>query len=546
MPSPRHTSLGLWTGRSTFFWAGTAATVGLGNLWQFPWLASQHGGGYFVLLYLFFLLVITLPLMMAESALGRYSRHSMVLAMAGEVRAHYQSPRWVWIGRASVLSGFLVLSITLVIGSVCLAYVFFGALGRFHGAAPADLAALLRGLVENPYEYRHFMAWHGLMVGLVAAVALRRGRSGIERAVRVAVPLFILMLGGLLWWLWQRPAVAESAALLLVPDRTGLSWHGVWQALSHAFYTLGLGLGVWAVLGAMMAPGTPMKRSILGVAVADTLIGVLAGVVIFSLVLSAGGTPGNGFGLVFVALPAGLAEEPYGQVVATAIFAAITLVAWTSALVLTESVTGWLREWTGAQRQWSVMLVLVAAWGVGLLTLFSFNIWRDATLAGLTPFRWIELLTSGILIPFVSVGLAIFLGWLMPASHLDRLLGSTLKTLLTLWRLALRWVLPVVVAVVGVNYTVNAFQYLCENGDLTWCAPFEEHGEPESSEGGVTGGDADEDAVSPASGGESGDQAQDEADGDSEPEPAPEVPAGQSAQADGTSPGRIPARNPLS
>lgn len=480
MPSPRHTSLGLWAGRSTFFWAGTAATVGLGNLWQFPWLASQHGGGYFVLLYLLFLLVITLPLMMAETALGRFSRHSMVLAMAGEVRAHYQSPRWIWIGRASVLSGFLVLSITLVIGSICLAYVFFGALGRFQDADAAALARLLRGLVENPHEYRYLMAWHGLMVMLVGAVALRRGRAGLERAVRLAIPLLVIMLIGLLWWQWPRPAMGEAVSLLLKPSLSGLSWHGVWQALSHAFYTLGLGLGVWAVMGAMMAPGTPMKRSILAVAVADTLIGVLAGLVIYSLVLSVDGGPTNGFGLVFVALPMGLSAEPFGQVVAMVVFAAITLVAWTSALVLTESVTGWLREWTGAQRQWSVLLVLVAAWAAGLLTLFSFNIWADLKLAGLTPFRWAELLTSGLLIPGVSVGLSLFLGWLMPARHLDQLLGDTPGSLRVLWRLALRWVLPVVVAVVGVNYTVNAFKYLCDNGDLAWCAPFEPEGGPVS------------------------------------------------------------------
>lgn len=472
MPLVRHASLGLWTGRSTFFWAATAATVGLSNLWQFPWLASQHGGGYFVLLYFGFLLTITLPLMLAETALGRYSRHSMVLAMAGEVRKQYQSPRWIWIGRASVLSGFLVLSITLVIGSICLAYVFYGAFGRFQGADAPALVALLRGLVENPHEYRYFMGWHSLMILLVGAVALRRGRSGLERAVRLAVPLFVLMLLGMLWWLWQRPSMAGSLALLLAPDHSEFTWGSVWVALSHAFYTLGLGLGIWAVMGAMMAPGTPMKRSILAVGVADTLIGVLAGVVIYALVLGVeGGVVTNGFGLVFVALPLGLSVEPYGQVIATIMFAAITLVAWTSALVLTESVTGWFREWTGSQRQGAVLLVLVAAWLVGLVVLFSFNIWSGATVAGLTPFRWIELLTSGILVPGVSVALALFLGWLVPVRHLEKLLGETAGWFVPVWRWTLRLVLPVVVTLVGVNYTVNAFKTLCDNGDLTWCAP---------------------------------------------------------------------------
>ncbi|WP_339801042.1 sodium-dependent transporter [uncultured Marinobacter sp.] len=453
MPSVPHTSLGLWTGRSTFFWAATAATVGLGNLWQF-------------------LLVITLPLMLAETALGRYSRHSMVLAVAGEVRSHYLSPRWVWIGRASVLSGFLVLSMTLVVGAICLAYVFYGALGRFVDADAVTLAAMLRDLVESPHDYRYFMAWHGLMIVLVGVVAMRRGAAGLERAVRLVIPLFILILLGLLWWLWGRETVAVSTGMLLSFDRESLTWEGSLQALSHAFYTLGLGLGVWAVMGAMMAPGTPFKRSVLAVALVDTLVGVLAGILIYSLVLGAtGDAEANGFGLVFVALPLGLSAEPYGPILATVMFTAITLVAWTSALVLVEAVTGWLREWTGAQRQGAVMLVLVAAWLVGLISLFSFNIWSDRTLAGLTAFRWIELLTSGVLIPLASACLALFLGWLMPRHHLTRLLGNSPQWLSSLWLWALRLVLPVVVLAIGSNYTVTSFRVLCDSGNLTWCAP---------------------------------------------------------------------------
>ncbi|MFW5824906.1 MAG: sodium-dependent transporter [Marinobacter sp.] len=469
MPIPPKTTLGLWTGRSTFFWAAAATTIGLGNLWYFPWLASQYGGGYFILLYLAFLLVVTLPLQLAETALGRHSRHNLVLAMRGEAAALRLSPRWRWVGRISVLSGFLVLSITLVIGSICLAYLFYGALGRFADATPVSMARLLGELVEDPHEYRAFMAWHLFFIVLVGGVAYRQRL--VERAFRLVVPLFLLLLVGLVWWSWR-----QGLAVQALQDVAGFRWQDVglrtvWFALSHAFYTLGIGLGIWAVLGALMAPGSPFKRSVVAVALLDTVVGVLAGVVIYGIaesVNSAGDA--RGFGLVFVALPVGLSEVASHQLLATGVFTLIMLVAWTSALVLMEAVVGWLREWAVAPRPVSVLLVLVCAWLAGLITLYSFNIWSDVSWAGLTPFRWIELLTSGVLIPVVAAALSVFLGWRAPVGYLSGLLGDTHEWLARIWHFVLRFLLPAVVMAVGFGYSASSLQLLCENGDFGWCA----------------------------------------------------------------------------
>lgn len=470
MPIPSNTTLGLWTGRSTFFWAAAAATIGLGNLWYFPWLASQFGGGYFILMYLGCLLLVALPLILAESSLGRHSRHNISLAIRSEAEARRLSPRWAWVGRMGVLSGFLVLSITLVIGSICLAYVFYGALGHFREATPVTMAAMLGGLVESSHDYRGFMAWHLLFVGLVGAVAFRQ--SGVEWALRIIMPVFLLLLAIIAGWSYSQGLA--GAALEAV---AGFRWQDVgiesaWFALSNAFYTLGIGLGVWAVLGALMSPGTPLKRSVLAVALLDTLVGVVAGVVIYSIAQAMSGVgDARGFGLVFVALPVGLGGFAYHQLLSTGVFAAILLVAWTSALVLVEAVVGWLREWVVSPRPVSALIVLVFAWLVGLVTLFSFNIWSDMQFAGLTPFRWIELVTSGLLIPLVAAALAIFLGWLAPVGYLAELLGGAHPWLARLWHFVLRYLLPPIVVAVGLSYSVASLRLMCENGNLLWCGP---------------------------------------------------------------------------
>src|SRR5690554_6006078 len=233
MPTSQKTTLGLWSGRTTFFWAAAATTIGLGNLWHFPWLASQLGGGYFVLLYLFFLLVVTLPLLLAEAALGRRHRHNLVLAMHNETRVQYRSPRWRWLGRVSVLSGFLVLSITLVIGSICLAYVFYGAFGRFGNATPLSMTQMLGQLVESPYDYRGFMAWHLFFILLVGVVSFRQNL--VERAFRLVMPVFLMLLAALAWWNWR-----QGEGLAALDYVAGFRWQDVgsdtvWFALSHAF-----------------------------------------------------------------------------------------------------------------------------------------------------------------------------------------------------------------------------------------------------------------------------------------------------------------------
>lgn len=468
MPTPLNTTLGLWNGRSTFFWAAAAATIGLGNLWYFPWLASHFGGGYFVLMYLVFLLLVTLPLIMAESALGRHSRHNISLAMRTEAQTRRLSPRWRWVGRVSVLSGFLVLSITLVIGSICLAYVFYGALGQFAGATPRSMTYVLGQLVESPHEYQGFMAWHLLFVALVGVVALRQGV--VERAFRLVMPVFLILLLVLLGWSIRQGVASESLDAVMGFRWEEVSFRSLWFALSHAFYTLGIGLGVWTVLGALMAPGSPLKRSVLAVALLDTVVGVMAGVVIYGIAQSmANISDARGFGLVFIALPVGLGGFEYHQLLSTAVFAAILLVAWTSALVLVEAVVGWLREWMVSPRPVSVLLVLVFAWLVGLITLFSFNIWSDVQFAGLTPFRWIELITSGFLIPLVAAALAVFLGWRAPVAYLSELLGDTHEGIARLWHFALRYLLPLLVVAVGLSYSVASLRPMCESGKMIWC-----------------------------------------------------------------------------
>lgn len=468
---PYETALGSWTRRSTFFWAATGATVGLSNLRKFPYLAGENGGGLFVLLYLACLLLVTLPLMLTETAVGRHARHGVVLAVEGLAQTDGLSRQWVWLGRLTVLAGFLVLSFTAVIGAICLAYVFYAAFGLFVDAPEGQIAQTLSELVETPSGHRHFMAWHLGFLGLVLAVSLQGVVDGLERAFRVVVPLFLILLLGLLAYSYQFAELQQAADYLLALRPEEVTWQSVRLALTHAFYTLGLGMGVWVIFGAYMPRITPLKRSVFAVALMDTLIAILGGLVIYALVLRSGAeAPNPGFELVFLALPTGLADTIGSQFVTTALFIAIVLVAWTTALALFEPLVGAFQEWTAAPRSWSVIILGSAVWCAGLGTLFSFNIWSDLTVASGTIFHWIELIASGLLIPAVSIGLVALVGWRLRRTRALALIRRAPPVIAALWFWALRLILPVVVFYIGAQHALVSVRELCDDLEKSeWC-----------------------------------------------------------------------------
>ncbi|WP_373000957.1 sodium-dependent transporter [Marinobacter sp.] len=471
MPTPYQTHIGSFTRKSTFFWAAVGATVGLANLWQFPYLASLHGGGLFILLYLACLLLVTLPLMVTEAAVGRYARHGIVLAMDGLIRSARQSRAWMAVGRLSILAAFLVLSFTAVFGAIALAYVFYGALGRFTGAGDAEATAILADLVSDPREYRVFMGWHVFFLLLVLWVSAQGVVKGLERALRVVVPgALVLMLVLFTLAAWHgRIDGAINHILAMHPE--DLSWESLKTALFHAFFTLGLGMGVWAILGSYTTPHTRLKRSILAVVLMDTLVAILAGLMIFAIATDGHSFDGErGFSLLFVSMPVTLAQLPASQLVIAAVFLLVVLIVWTTSLNLLEPIVGWFREWTGAPRSLSVLLIGLAVWLAGLASLLSFNVWAEERVGGATLFRWLELITGGLLIPLVAILIALFTGWCLTRHLSGTMLGATPRLFGRIWFWVMRLVLPVVVAWIGVQYTALSLANLCSNGNAAvWC-----------------------------------------------------------------------------
>ncbi|RBW48894.1 sodium-dependent transporter [Marinobacter sp. F3R11] len=473
MPTPYQVHIGSFTRKSTFFWAAVGATVGLANLWQFPYLASMHGGGLFILLYLGCLLLVTLPLMVTEVSIGRYARHGIVLAMDGLIRRAGSSRAWMAAGRLSILAAFLVLSFTAVFGAITLAYVFLGATGKFAGAGEVEATGILAGLVSDPRAHRTFMGWHVFFLIMVLWVSGQGVVGGLERAFRIVVPGTLLLLFALFGLAAWHGRIDGAISQILGMHPQDLTWGSLRAALFHAFFTLGLGMGVWSVLGAYTAPDTRLKRSVLAVVLMDTLVAILAGLMIFTMATENNIFDGErGFGLLFVSLPVTLAELPGSQFIIATVFLLVVMIVWATALALLEPVVGWFREWTSAPRGLTVIIVGLAVWLAGLATLFSFNIWADYRAGGATVFRWLELITGGLMIPLVAILVALFTGWCMTRNLSKIMLGAAPRLFGDIWFWVMRLVLPVVVVYIGTHYTAASLVTLCDNGSRAfWCEP---------------------------------------------------------------------------
>ena len=402
---------GLWTSRWTFVLAATGSAVGLGNVWKFPYITDVNGGGAFVLVYLGCILLITLPIMMAEIMLGRAGRRSPVNTMRALARQAGASRLWMAVGWLGLTAGFLILSYYSVIAGWTIAYVPRAAAGDFAGLDGAGIAAEFAALLADPAE---LVIWHSFFMLMTVGVISRGVSQGLERAVSVLMPgLFVLLLV-LLGYALTLDGFGAGVAYLFRPDFSQLSGAGFLAALGQAFFTLSIGMGAIMAYGAYLPDETNLASTTLFVGAADTLVALVAGLVVFALVFSTGLEPAAGPGLIFETLPHAFGQMPGGAIIGGVFFLLLMVAAWTSAISLLEPAVAWLVERFDITRPAAAAGCGAVAWLLGLGTLFSFNLLADfKPVAGRTLFDLTDYLTSNIMLPLGGLLIALFVAWRM-------------------------------------------------------------------------------------------------------------------------------------
>ena len=442
--SRRFSLHGHWSSRLAFILAVTGSAVGLGNIWKFPYIAGQNGGGAFVVVYLVCVTLVGLPVMMGEILIGRRGRRNPVATMALLGEEEGSSRQWRWVGGLGVVAGMLILSYYSVVAGWTLAYIPKSALGVFAGASAADIEAIYEGLTGN---WVSVAIAHTVFMAINVYVVARGVERGLEQAVRFMVPaLFILMLI-LLGYAARSGGFAAGVAFMFTPDFAALTWESVLIAMGQAFFTLSLAMGAVMAYGAYLPDETSITGASAAVVLADTVIALLAGMVVFPLVFANHLDPAEGPGLVFVTLPLAFGHMPGGAFFATVFFILLSFAAWTSALGLVEPGVAWVVERFGRTRAQAAAMIGGLIWVLGFGTVLSFNVLADFRFIKGTIYDNVDYLTSNLMLPLGGLLITVFAGWVMCRNSTAEELGGA-GTIYRLWRFLARYVAPAAIILV--------------------------------------------------------------------------------------------------
>lgn len=447
-----------WSSQLGFILAAIGSAVGLGNIWKFPYLTGEYGGGAFVIIYLICVVLMGLPIMMAEVLLGKRGAGSPVASMRNVAKEAGQSRLWALLGWSGVIAGFLILSYYSVIAGWTLDYVWSSASGTFStDNTPSTIKSIFNNLIADP---TYLLILHSIFMFVTIIILARGVQGGLERAVTFMIPALFVVLIMLLAYAISTPKFMDGVHFMFdinfhkffYPDGENFSGKGILVAMGQAFFSLSLGMGAIMVYGAYLPKDSSIAKTTAIVAMADTLVAILAGLIIFPIVFSNGLEPNAGVGLVFQTLPIAFGQMPFGNIFGSLFFLLLTLAALSSAISLIEPAIAWLVE-TGKFARISATIVIgIATWLLGFVTIFSFNEWSEFKLFSMTMFELIDYITSNIMLPLGGIFMAIFVAWLMKSEDVtSELKVSAQNCGYQIWNFLLRYIIPLAVTLVFLN-----------------------------------------------------------------------------------------------
>lgn len=457
---------GQWSSRWAFILAATGSAVGLGNIWRFPYLTGENGGGAFVLVYLFCVILVGIPIMMAEILLGRRGRQSPIHTMDTLAKEEGLSQHWHLLGWMGVVSGFIILSYYSVIAGWTLAYIFRTGAGVFVDADATLTKQIFTDLVSDPEK---LLAWHTAFMVMSVIVVSRGVKNGLEQAVKFLMPALFILLLVMVGYAMSTEKFMEGITYLFVPDFERLADKNFFSdiflpALGQAFFSLSIGMGAIMIYGSYLSQKSSITFNCFTIAIADTSVAILAGIAIFPIVFTYGLEPAGGPGLIFITLPIAFGQMPFGTFFGCLFFVLLLFAAWTSAISLLEPAVTWLVENRNMSRVKAAALAGAIAWLLGLITVLSFNHWAFSfSFAGAVKenglFDIFDILTSNIMLPIGGLLVAIFASWLMSRTSTVEELGLGDGAAYKAWRFAVRYIAPFGVIIIFLN-AIGLFKLL--------------------------------------------------------------------------------------
>lgn len=362
-----------FSSRLGFILISAGCAVGLGNVWRFPYITGQYGGAAFVLVYLIFLVLLGLPIMVMEFAVGRASQKSAARSF------HVLEPagtKWHLQGYACMAGNYLLMMFYTTVGGWMAAYIFKTLTGEFKGLDSDGVAAVFNDMLARPGYMTFWMVLVVLLSFFICSLGLQKGVERITKAMMSCLFLILLILCIRSVTL---PGASEGLRFYLIPDFTRFTENGIgntiFAAMGQAFFTLSLGIGAMAIFGSYIGKDHTLTGETINICLLDTLVAFLAGLIIFPSCFAFGVDPGQGPGLVFITLPNIFNQMVGGRIFGVLFFVFMTFAAQSTIIAVFENIISFSMDLFGTSRKKTVLINGIAIILLSLPCVFGFNIW---------------------------------------------------------------------------------------------------------------------------------------------------------------------------
>jgi len=440
-----------WSSGLTFILAAVGAAVGLGNIWKFPYVAGVSGGGAFVLVYLACVIFVAIPVLISELLIGRCGRRSPPEAMRAVAQSAGRSTRWSIVGFMGVVVGYLIATYYSVIAGWTLVYIFKAA-NSFDGANTVDVVRQFDELLADPTA---MTIWHTVFISMALVIVGRGLRRGIEQAVKMLMPALFVMLLVMIGYAAVAGDFEAGVGFLFSVDFSKITGAVVLNAIGQAFFSISVAMGLMMVYGAYVPKNVSLTRSAIIIATADTVIALLAGLMIFPIVFANGLDPAEGPGLIFKTLPTAFVGMPGGAVFGALFFLLLAFAAITSIIAILEPIVAYAEDRWHMKRTTACVVFGFIGWAIGIASVLSFNAWNDVTplamfnvFDGKTVYDLIDYFTANIMMPVGAILIALFVGWRMKPEMIEGDLSFSHPLLFKAWLWIMRVVAPI--AILGI------------------------------------------------------------------------------------------------
>lgn len=432
--------------------ASAGSAVGLGNIWRFPFETGNHGGAAFILIYLICVLILGIPIMIAEFLIGRHSRSNT----GGAYQKLAPGTHWRWVGRVGVLAGFLILGYYSVVAGWTLEFIGEAATNSFAGKSATEFISSFDNFVSNPWRP---VIWLVLFLLATHFIIVKGVEKGIEKSAKIMMPVLFILLIVLAICSVSLPGASAGIEFLLKPDFSKVDGNVLLGAMGQAFFSLSLGMGCLCTYASYFRNDTNLSRTAFNVAGIDTLVAILAGFIIFPAAFSVGIKPDAGPSLLFITLP-NVFQQAFGGLPWLAIalslmfYILLALAALTSTISLHEVVTAYLHEEFNFTRGKAAKLVTAGCIFLGVFCSLSLGVGKDYTIFGMNLFNLFDFVTAKIMLPMGGFFICIFTGWYLDKKIVWEEVSNNGTLRVPIYKLLifiLKFIAPVCIAIIFIN-----------------------------------------------------------------------------------------------